>query len=77
MVYVRSTRILLCGCESLTSNKGTEGGLDTTEMWYLKISWIEIKSNTEVWEMAYHKRSVIEEVKKRQLDFVGHRHHQE
>ena len=37
----------------------------------MRISWTEKKSNKEVMEMAGYKRSLLETIRKRQLQFFG------
>ena len=45
-------------------------------MWYIRrimrISWTEKKSNEEVMEMSGYKRSLLNTIRKRQLQFLGH-----
>ena len=38
----------------------------------MRMSWTEKNSNEEVMEMARHKRSLLKNVRKRQLQFFGH-----
>ncbi|XP_077974172.1 uncharacterized protein LOC144429830 [Styela clava] len=68
--------ILLYGCECWTLTKDLKRRLEAAEMWYIRrimrISWMEKKSNEEVMEMAGYKRSLIQTIRKRQLQFFGH-----
>ena len=60
----------------MTLTKDLERSLEAAEMWYIKrimrISWIEKKSNKKVMEMAGYKRSLLNTIRKRQLQFFGH-----
>ena len=72
--YVWST--LLYGCECWTISKELETRLKATEMWFLRrilrISWTDMKSNTQVLQMAGIERSLMKTIKRRQLEFLGH-----
>ena len=67
--------VLLYGCEAWTISKITEKILMAMETlcWkrMLRISWIKI-TNEKVLELAGNKRSLMEAIRKRQLNFVGH-----
>ena len=62
---------LLHGCECWTLTKDLERGLEAVEMcyirWIMGISWTEKKSNEEVMEMAWYKRSLLNTIRKGQL----------
>ena len=68
--------VLLYGCECWTLTPDLERRLEATEMWFirriLKISWTEKKSNEEVMNMSGYKRSLLNTIRKRQLEFFGH-----
>ena len=65
--------IILYGCECWILTKYLERRLEAAEMWYIRrimrISWTEKKSNGEV--MRY-KRSLLKNIRKRQLQFFVH-----
>ena len=62
--------ILLHGCECWALTKDLEKKrLETAEMWSIRISWTEKKSNGEVMEMAGYKRSLLKYTRKGQLQF--------
>ena len=68
--------ILLYGCETWSINKDLENRLRATEMWLwrrtLKISWTERKTNEEVLQTISLDRELINSIRKRQLNFMGH-----
>jgi len=68
--------LMLYGCECWTISKEIQGKLEATEMWFLrrilKISWREMKTNKEVLEMAGTDRTLMNTIRKRQLEFLGH-----
>ena len=70
------TPILTYGCESWTINKLESGKLEATEMWFyrrmLRIPWTARKTNVEVFKESNAKRSLINNIRKRQSSFFGH-----
>ena len=68
--------VLLYGCECWTITEDVRIKLEAAEMWFLRrmlgISWTEKKTNLEVLEQAETKRSLIQTIRKRQLQFLGH-----
>ena len=68
--------ILLYGCESWNISTDMIKKLQATEMWFirrmLRISWEEKKTNKAVLEEAGVKRSLMQTIRKRQLQFLGH-----
>ena len=72
--YVWST--LLYGAETWTLRKKNIKQLEAFEMWAYrrigKISWIEKRKNEEVLEMLCIKRSIMENIKKQRLLYLGH-----
>ena len=67
---------LLCGCESWTINADSQRKLEAFEMWcyrrLLKISWTRHVTNENVLKMANDKRRLLENIRKRQIEFIGH-----
>ena len=72
--YVWST--LLYGNEAWTISKGMQKKLEATEMWFmrrmLRIPWTAKVTNQEVLNRANSSRSLIQEIRGRQLSFLGH-----
>ena len=68
--------VLLYGCESWTISKTMANRLEAMEMWcyrrMMKISWMERKTNEEVLQLVKEKRSMMKNIRQRQLKFVGH-----
>ncbi|KAG1673509.1 Craniofacial development protein 2 [Nymphon striatum] len=68
--------VLLYGCECWTFNKEIEKKLEATEMWLIRrmmrISWTEKRTNDSVLKEANVTRSLIKNVRRRQLEFLGH-----
>ena len=68
--------ILLYGSECWTISRELETRLKATEMWFLRrilrISWTEMKSNAQVLEMAGTQRALMNTVRRKQLEFLGH-----
>ena len=69
-IYVWST--LLYGCIS----KEAQNHLEAAEMWFyrrlIRIPWTQKKTNEEVLSKILEKRMIVNEIRKRQLRFVGH-----
>ena len=72
--YVMS--ILMYGSECWTILPQMRQRLEAAEMWFyrrmLRISWTEHKSNEEVLRMAGVERNLLKNIRKRQLEFLGH-----
>ena len=72
--YVWST--LLYGCETWTVSKEMERRLEAMEMWcwrrMLKVSWTEMRSNTNILETIDSQRELLAVMRKRQMIFFGH-----
>ena len=68
--------VMLHGSETWTISRVMQQKLEATEMWFLrrmlKIAWTEKKTNEEVLRMANMKRSLMETIRRRQMDFFGH-----
>ena len=68
--------ILLYGCESWTIGEQMKKKLEAAEMWFirrmLRISWTEKKTTNAVLAEADTKRSLIQTIRKRQMQFLGH-----
>ena len=68
--------VLIYGCECWTLTPELERRLEAAEMWFvrriMKISWTEKKSNEEVMHSAGYRRCLMNNIRKRQLDFFGH-----
>ena len=68
--------VMLYGSETWTISRVMQQKLEATEMWFLrrmlKIAWTEKKTNEEVLRMANMKRSLMETIRRRQMDFFGH-----
>ncbi|KAI5752582.1 hypothetical protein M8J77_018365 [Diaphorina citri] len=68
--------VLLYGVEAWTLNKSCERKLEAFEMWtyrrILKISWTERVTNTEALRRIKKNVEILEEVKKRKLQYLGH-----
>ena len=72
--YIWST--LLYGCETWTLSKTLEKRIEAFEIWtfrrILKITWANHKTNDEVLNMAKCKRSLLNIIMKRKLQYFGH-----
>ena len=72
--YVWST--LLYGCESWTLTAETLDRLSAAEMWFyrrmLRISYVDRVTNEEVLQGMNTTRQLIDNIKKRQMKFLGH-----
>ncbi|MCH9665805.1 MAG: hypothetical protein K0U41_08180 [Gammaproteobacteria bacterium] len=72
--YVLS--ILLYGSECWTISPPMKQKLEAVEMWFyrrmLRISWTDHATNEEVLRRAGTKRKLINKIRKRQLQFLGH-----
>ena len=72
--YVWST--LLYGSECWTITKELQNKLEAAEMWFwrriLKISWTHKVSNKDVLIRAKTQRTLMETIRKKQLEFLGH-----
>ena len=68
--------ILMYGSECWTISPQMRQRLEAAEMWFyrhmLRISWTEHKSNEEVLRMAGAERTLLKNIRKRQLEFLGH-----
>ena len=64
------------GSECWTISKTMEKRLQSAEMWFyrrmLRVSWTNHKSNSEVLSMAGTERKLIQAMRRRQLQFLGH-----
>ena len=72
--YIWST--LLYGCETWTLSKTLEKRIEAFEIWkfrrILKIAWANHKTNDEVLNMAKCKKSLLNIIMKRKLQYFGH-----
>ena len=72
--YVWST--LTYGCETWTISKEANKRLEAAEMWMLRrmlrIPWTARKTNEQVLQQAETERQLMKQIKKRQLNFLGH-----
>ena len=72
--YVWST--LLYGSETWTLNKTLKMKIEAAEMWFyrrmLKISWTDRVSNEEVLRRVDMPRTMLKDIRRRQMNFVGH-----
>jgi len=68
--------ILTYGSECWTISQGMEKRIESAEIWFLRrmmrISWTDKMSNQEVLERAGTKRFLLKNIRKRQLEFLGH-----
>ena len=68
--------VVLYGSETWTLQKEDVKRLEAFEMWLyrriMKVKWTEHKTNEEVLEMVEDKRILIETIRKRQKNWVGH-----
>ena len=72
--YVWST--LMYGSESWTLNREMKSKLKAVEMWFyrrmLRVSWRDRVTNEEILVRVGQCRSLLGEIRKRQMDFLGH-----
>ena len=72
--YVWST--LMYGSESWTLTEEMKNKLRAAEMWFyrrmLRISWRDRVTNEDVMARLGVQRSLVKEIRKRQLNFIGH-----
>ena len=72
--YVWST--LMYGSESWTISRELKAKLSAAEMWFyrrmLRISWRDRVTNEDVLVRIGMQRSLIREIRKRQMNFLGH-----
>ena len=72
--YIWAT--LLYGSETWTLNKNLKRKLEATEMWFyrrmLRISWVDRITNVEVLRRMNTQRLLLANIRKRQLNFLGH-----
>ena len=72
--YIWST--LMYGAESWTINRAMKRKLDAAEMWFyrrmLRVSWRDRVTNEEVLRRVGQQRSLLAELRKRQMSFLGH-----
>ena len=72
--YVWST--LMYGSESWTITRELKAKLKAAEMWFyrrmLRISWRDRVTNEDVLARIGMQRSLIKEIRKRQMNFLGH-----
>ena len=72
--YVWST--LMYGSESWTLNKTLKNKLNAAEMWcyrrMLRINWTDRVTNEEVLQRIGMQRTLIKEIRKRQINFLDH-----
>ena len=72
--YIWST--LMYGSESWTLSRGLINKLNAAEMWFyrrmLRISWTNRITNEEVLRRIGMQRTLVKEIRKRQLNFLGH-----
>ena len=68
--------VLLYGCESWTISKGMEQKLMAAEMWFwrrmMRISWTDKLNNEAVLEKVGVERQLLNTIRRRQWNFVGH-----
>ena len=76
MIKVLIWSVVLHGSETWTLTKEDIKRLEAFEMWVwrriLKISWTEHKTNEEVLNMVKEERKLMETIRKRQLNWIGH-----
>ena len=72
--YIWST--LMYGSESWTLSRGLINKLNAAEMWFyrrmLRISWTDRITNEEVLRRIGMQRTLVKEIRKRQMNFLGH-----
>ena len=68
--------VLLYGSETWTLTQKLKDRLQAAEMWFyrrmLRISWTDRVTNQEVLRRAGTERTLVKEIRKRQLNFLGH-----
>ena len=72
--YVWSS--LLYGCETWTVTKEMQKKLQATEIWFyrrmLKVSWKDFVKNEQILERVGASYQLLNEIRQRQLNFLGH-----
>ena len=67
---------LLYGSEAWTINKDSQRKLEAMEMWcwrrVLKIPWTAMKTNEEVLQRIGSQRELMNHIRGRQMEFLGH-----
>ena len=68
--------ILLYGCEPWSMTKQTSTSIEAMEMWFLRrmlrVSWTEKRTNLEILNTASSTRKLLDNIKRRQAEFLGH-----
>ena len=68
--------ILLYGCEAWSMTKQTSTSIEAIEMWFLRrmlrVSWTEKRTNLEILNTASSTRKLMNNIKRRQAEFLGH-----
>ena len=68
--------ILLYGCEAWSMTKQTSKSIEAMEMWFLRrmlrVSWTEKRTNLEILNTASSTRKLMNNIKRRQAEFLGH-----
>ena len=68
--------VMLYGCESWTVNNEITNIIATAEMWFLqrmlRVSWADRDTNEEVLRRAGTYRELLNQVRRRQMAFLGH-----
>ena len=68
--------ILLYGCEAWSMTKQTSTSIEAMEMWFLRrmlrVSWTEKRTNLEILNTASSTRKLMNNIKRRQAEFLGH-----
>ena len=67
---------ILYACETWALTKSDIKRLEACEMWIWRkmegISWKEMKTNTEVLQLVEEKRTLIDTIRKRKKNWIGH-----
>ena len=68
--------VMLYGCESWTVNNEITNRIAAAEMWFLRrmlrVSWADRVTNKEVLRRAGTHREHLNQVRRRQMEFLGH-----
>ena len=68
--------VLLYGCESWTLHADTKSNLEAAEMWFyrrmLRVSYVDRVKNEDILGRLGQDRQILNHIKKRQLQFLGH-----
>ena len=76
MVKTLIWSVTLYGAETWTMRKEDIRGMEAFEMWIWrrmeKISWTKLVTNEEVLKLVEEKRSLVDTVKMRQKNWIGH-----